>query len=118
MSFRAQGSTPSQREVQDVASVHRAEREPNILPAGSRHLPDVWNNPEQLHSEAVRRRRDDFGSANARAKGIRMISCLSQRTSFSKPNPKENLRMKHVKMRLINLTALLCLGLAAFAQEV
>jgi Domain of unknown function (DUF4136) len=26
--------------------------------------------------------------------------------------------MKHVKMRLINLTALLCLGLAAFAQEV
>ena len=26
--------------------------------------------------------------------------------------------MKHVKMRLINLTALLCLGLVAFAQEV
>ena len=26
--------------------------------------------------------------------------------------------MKHVKMRLINPTALLCLGLAGFAQEV
>ena len=47
-----------------------------------------------------------------------MISCLSRCTSFSKPTPKENNRMKHVKMTHINLTALLCLGLAAFAQEV
>jgi hypothetical protein len=92
LSFRAQGSTPSQREVQDVASVHRAERDPNILPARSRHLPEVRNNPEQphmlgswMHAQKpqewfdqqvlpfrqclwVRWRRDDFGSANAGSK--------------------------------------------------
>jgi hypothetical protein len=94
MSLPALGSTPSQRELQDVASVHRAKRDPNILPARSRHLPDVRNNPEQLHilescmraqnpqewfdqqvppfrqclSESVRWRRDDFGSTNAGSK--------------------------------------------------
>jgi hypothetical protein len=35
-----------------------------------------------------------------------------------KSNNKENHEMKHTKMKLINLAALLCLGGAAFAQEV